>query len=1460
MATDYKKIVEDHEKRYGWDTKPRRIYKQLYSDKTHFIYELIQNADDSNSQHLELQLDSNALYVWNDGSQFKEKDVRSICSLGSSNKDLTHIGTFGIGFKAVYNYTDLPEIYSGEECFRIRDLIKPESIDNMSPEIEKLVNEGKTFFHLPFKDSPHQLDDIKHLMDRLCKLENERSLLFLRNLERIEWKDKRNAQTGYYSCHRQLFDKLQDIPDNESVELVKLTGSLNCNNKRSETFLVFSKAVKPQQNVIDKLLEQAEDKEDRQLILRSSEELQPIEVAFKLQDDGIIPIDNNCVLFAFLPTQKETHLKFLIQARYQTTPARDNIPKPHENPWNGWLVQETANFLPEILEQLKIGGLLKPAFFNVLPLKDNVENEFKPIAEALQKAMQERAFVPTEKEGNYAKAENVYYPHRESLRELIECDSLFSNSSWLHPDIRDTEEFRQCYKVMREAGVKEIGINQVLDWLDKQESNWFESKCEDWLRSLYLYLNNQKSELDRIKNLPLVRLENGEQVCAKDGLVFFPPNTDEGRKEIAPFLKELPILKSVLLEGDDSYEIEAFLKSLGVRALHPEDIINESICPKYLQPERPSEAQNRLHVRYLFKIWDKISDTDIKKKIKETPILHAYKGFQQVDSDFVVPCDAYLSQTYTDNTDLENYFSVYDSEIWFIDDAYLEDDSDQKTWFRFLKAIGTMDTPKVIEESLSVDYQNSQELHKRGLKLERSNYKQTIKDFNLQNLPEVLTEISTSQKVNLSQVLWRLLVNALPSGENTRNAFFSGNHHWFHYSDQSKSFDATFYRQLKETAWLPNEAGTLHCPSECFAPTSDNKKVLGDSVAYLHTDFDISEDKKTQRWLAEKLGVHLNANTNSVMKYLNNLSSNSSTVSVEDIEPMYRFLDRQDAQRKEEFKAKSLIFTPEPEPCWWQSDKVFWEDESAVFGDGRGYLKEYYSENLENFFNVSGVSVRAAPLDYVRGIQDVTSKKNANEEEIRKRVKYLYQHIWQFLQELQENNSSLEDEELQEEWEKTREGKCWLGKKGSEWDFFYKDELVWNDNNYIADIFDGKIPFWAFDGALLELAKHLGIEGCNQISDVESNYYGNQGVYKDWSEKVRGLSLYIQDFLNSMPRHEGHAIEKSAKVLDRLTVYRTQRIEVRYKLKGISVPDPDPRQSFLDTISQGITLWLGTEVVEGIYPDLVGDALQEYFGIDQLREFVKDLLLARDDAYIDMTLNSWKRHGFQADLCLSLPEAESKEDEENSAKFVDEKLPTDIDSEHDVSEMIEPMIETPIPYEVAEPETNSGDVNPAEDGYQTYTNIHNTSHSGGHWQYTPNRGNGGGGHRDRGGGRESDEHRNLKNYLADNPSLLSQGLTLVETEHGFKSGDKADILLEDSKGSPITVEVETHIPPRNYVGAWQAVKYKHLAAVEYGLPCNQVRSILAAPIIPDDVKVKCKELGIEPIEVPLPNDTRDSIA
>lgn len=399
MASNYQKIAEKNVKEYGENLEYRYNCVDYYDDNTHFVDELIQNADDSGSSCLVLQLDSDALTVWNNGDPFNKNDVRGICSIGLSDKDLTSIGTFGIGFKSVYNYTDLPEIYSEDERFRIRAVVEPEGIQETPPEIERLIENGNIVFRLPFIKDMITEDEVGRLNERLCELSNERPLLFLRRLERVEWENKQGGEKGVYSCLRRPYEKIQDASKSMSVKLVKLTASLNGSDSSSEKFLVFSKEAHPPDYVIAWALKKTRSERARQRIERSREHPQTIEVAFKLEGGKIAAMDDRTTLFAYLPTRVEPRLRFLVQARYQTTPSRHEIKTPKDSPWNAWLIQETADLLPEMLEMLKTGGLLEPAFFNALPLKgdkgDNVPEEFGRIVGMLEKAMKERELVPT---------------------------------------------------------------------------------------------------------------------------------------------------------------------------------------------------------------------------------------------------------------------------------------------------------------------------------------------------------------------------------------------------------------------------------------------------------------------------------------------------------------------------------------------------------------------------------------------------------------------------------------------------------------------------------------------------------------------------------------------------------------------------------------------------------------------------------------------------------------------------------------------------------------------------------------------------------------------------------------------------------------------------------------------------------------------------------------------------------
>ena len=399
-----------------------------------------------------------------------------------------------------------------------------------------------------------------------------------------------------------------------------------------------------------------------------------------MQDEIAIEMDS-CVLFAYLPTKMKTNLRFLIQARYQTTPARDNIPI---SPWNKWLMKETAKFFPFVLEELKEAGLLTPIFYNVLPLKiDKVHTEFEPISSSLSWAMQKNVLVPTQN-GEYEKADNVLYPHSEHLRHLIKDDWMDTNK-WLHPEIRQTQELGRSFKVMEEAGVKVANVKRVLKWLETRSTEWFEKRSNDWLCILYLYLNKQKSEMKRIKDLPLVRLENRSHICVGRNLVFFPPSTSEEREGIAPFINELPIVQSTFLEGNEGPNIKSFLKNIGVKTIQPVHLIDEYILPKYLESDKePTEELNRVHLHYLQTVWSKKPTelSKLKTRISDTPILLAYREGERKSLCLKKPCQVYLPETYTGNADLENYFSGSDN-VWYVDDGYLDDNSDLKNWRSF---------------------------------------------------------------------------------------------------------------------------------------------------------------------------------------------------------------------------------------------------------------------------------------------------------------------------------------------------------------------------------------------------------------------------------------------------------------------------------------------------------------------------------------------------------------------------------------------------------------------------------------------------------------------------------------------------------------------------------------------------------------------------------------------------------
>ena len=163
-----------------FDEGIKRLLTDLYPDNAHFIYELLQNAEDAKASTVKFILSADSLEFIHDGKRlFSLSDVDSITSIGKSTKrdDPTSIGKFGVGFKAVFAYTNAPRVHSGDFHFRIRELVIPE---REQPQIQR--DHGNTCFIFPFNNpSKPKNQAVKEIEAALTKLEDN-TLLFLSNI------------------------------------------------------------------------------------------------------------------------------------------------------------------------------------------------------------------------------------------------------------------------------------------------------------------------------------------------------------------------------------------------------------------------------------------------------------------------------------------------------------------------------------------------------------------------------------------------------------------------------------------------------------------------------------------------------------------------------------------------------------------------------------------------------------------------------------------------------------------------------------------------------------------------------------------------------------------------------------------------------------------------------------------------------------------------------------------------------------------------------------------------------------------------------------------------------------------------------------------------------------------------------------------------------------------------------
>lgn len=757
-----------------------------YSDQAHFIYELLQNADDARATWARLELfEDRVIFGHNGSKRFTVTDldtttedqkngtlgdINSIVSIGLSSKtDKATIGKFGVGFKAVFQYTATPHIYDPEVFFKIERFLVPSLLESDYPGRRK----EETLFVFPFDPEKRSLQETyDDISEKLLTLDYP--ILFLQNLKKIECRF--SGTTVSYEKNIEGIRHFEDV----TADLITLQ-----NKYRGE--------------------DHKTSKDALWRFSRKNEEGQTYSVGFFLDDDHrLIPKKHSA--FCFFSTKETTGLNFIVHAPFLLTDSREGIRAGvrHNEDMISLLADLAADALPCLREiGLQKGvQLIDDNILDILPCDEEEFSEignkktisFKPFYYAIKEALTREAIIPTS--DGYTTSRDAYWGGEDNSQ----LARVFSNSQLA--DLTKNEDAAWAFTSIsspRYAGknikfeyVNSLIKNRVSDVriLDLIDGDFIQSQKIDWLYSLYKYISTDTSRIRSIKTKPIFLDSKGKAVAAfdADGLpILFLPSKEES---------SFTTINRHLLENEDAFEL---LNRLCVSKPSLKDEIYNLILPQY---EEDVGIDNMPHFKKIFQYY---LDCYGSRAEKEALI------------SLVRDCEFLLYSLADDETKYrergqELYFPSDRLIRWFHPkrdvkfislDTYLDEVGEERKGplIEFLKELGVEELPRVISQNLTPE-----EASKIGVTWPYSTRGQTWAQKHIEGCQELVKSIVGEKNSEQSFHLWSILLEII---EKNGTRIFYGSCEYFYRQPHSQRYEPKELRQLRTLPWLFSKSGNF---------------------------------------------------------------------------------------------------------------------------------------------------------------------------------------------------------------------------------------------------------------------------------------------------------------------------------------------------------------------------------------------------------------------------------------------------------------------------------------------------------------------------------------------------------------------------------------------------------------------------------------------------------------------------
>ena len=707
------------------------IFEDFYPDKAHFVYELLQNAEDAGATEVSFTLTPDRLVCEHNGRAFTLADVISITGVHESTKAkaLDKIGKFGVGFKSVFVYTQAPAIRSGEFAFRIVELVLPEPIAIDGP-----LN-GRTRFDFPF-DNPKKPPQEAHaeIASGLNDLD-EKSLLFLSGIRSVKWR------IGTASGGEVLRHEHSDF----HFEVLK---NVDGKTAASSHFLKFDHTV----HGLEKQKVAVAFSLDFLPGARAFDPSAPLAEQFKIiaAEPGSVAV--------FFPAVKETSgLLFHLHGPFVPELSRASI---KETKANTPLFEQLAALSAQALHRIKELGLLTPDFLAVLPNpQDQVPFRYQGIRAAIIREMKEQPLTPTHGRGHAAA--NHLIQARASLKALLsEADIEFLVDYDEEPPlwaIGAAQRNNRIDQFLSGLEIREWGLAKLLETLrknareeggffpvkpDQQFQSWLRQKPSAWMQELYALLQEEAGNaIYQLKMLHIVRLADGN--LSKADRAFFASGASAA---------DMPIVdRAVYTSGASKSQkdgAKAFLSGLGVREVGEAEQIELILNRRYSkEAEIPDDAT---YFADLNRFVAFVEDTG------DGAIFEGFYIFQGAGDAWHTPEGIYLDRPYLD-TGLSAYYGALTggSEHKALHGRYRKCGIDAKTLAGFAKEVGAKVSLEVTEDTC---YRNPD-----WPSLGSASGAWTAYGINRDYLIPHLGEMLKTPTLELSRLIWKTLTSLPPT-------------------------------------------------------------------------------------------------------------------------------------------------------------------------------------------------------------------------------------------------------------------------------------------------------------------------------------------------------------------------------------------------------------------------------------------------------------------------------------------------------------------------------------------------------------------------------------------------------------------------------------------------------------------------------------------------------------------------